>query len=193
MFKIILASVLISLFSTSTSAEPEDWYMTFNLGPANNTNPASVENVIVSSENTYATSRLSLAAEIGLYWPVYDSSTLVGVVSNSSSDSVSNYYGANIVTHSASHVGISAIKYLTASVGDGLFVRADLGSARSVYTLFNNTFGVENGTGTAVLVGAGYSLPVSSESRLVFSLNFVNRTINNEVHSSTQFMIGGLW
>lgn len=193
MFKIIVASVLISFFSTNASAETEDWYFVFNLGPASNSNPASVENVITSFENTYGTSRFSLSTDIGLYWPVYDSSILVGVVSNSSSDSVSNFNGANVVTHSASHVGVSAIKYLTSSVGDGLFVRADLGAARSDYTLFNNTFGVENGTGTAVLIGAGYSLPMSSESRLVFSLNLVSRTINNEVHSSTQFMIGGLW
>lgn len=192
MFKKILVTSLL-LFAANVHCEPEDWYFIASIGGANNKNPDDVEQVISDAEDIFQTDRVSLGVDLGFYWPVSDDTFLLGVVSNVSAESVHDAIDTNIITHHASHVGISAINFVGPEVGKGLFFRGDLGAARSEYTFLNNNYLVENGTGSAILLGAGYSIAVSGESRVIFSLNFIKRTIGDREFTSSQFTIGGMW
>ena len=192
MFKSFFA-VLFFLFSTKAFCDIEDWYFTLSAGFANNNNPSDVEQVISSAENSSGKSRLSISTELGVYWPVFSDSVMLGLVSSNSSDHVSDSNNVGLVTHRVSHITISAIKYIDSPIGKGFFLRGDLGSANSEYVLFNDTFTVDNGSGSSVLVGAGYSKEISNESRLIFSFNIVNSMIEGQEHSTSQIMVGGLW
>jgi hypothetical protein len=50
-----------------------------------------------------------------------------------------------------------------------------------------------SGTGMGFLLGAGYAIPVSEESRVMLSFNVSNKDIDGENWSAASFNIGGLW
>jgi len=188
-----LFTTILMFISVDAYADIENWYFTLNAGGADITNPSDVETVISNAENTYGTDRASVSVDFGFYWPILDNSLLLGLAGNNSADSVNTQLGTNVIRHSAILTGVSVIKYLSPEIGNGIFFRGDIGSASSRYTLLNNTFALENGSGSGILLGVGYGFKVSNESRLVLSLNTINIMINGDEYSSTQFMIGGLW
>lgn len=190
----ILIAVLTMFFSTTSVAESEDWYVNASIGVANKGNPDLVEQILSSAENTYGVSRVTIAIDLGFYWPVFDESMLLGVVSNSSVDSVQSSPGNEVVTHDLEYVGISAIKFMGETIGQGLFVRGDLGSASAKYRYSNNSYSVNDGSGSATLIGVGYSKPLSgNKTRLIFSLNSVFSSIDDRKFNSNELMIGFMW
>lgn len=48
-------------------------------------------------------------------------------------------------------------------------------------------------TGLGFLLGAGYGIPVSEESRELLSINVSNKDIEGNTVSAVTFNIGGLW
>lgn len=194
MKRIILITLSALLYSTVSVAETEDWYFNANIGIANKQNPNSVEQEISSAESSYGVTRVTVAVDFGFYWPVYDESIVLGVVSNTSVDSVQSGIGNEVITHDLDYLGLSAMKFLQGTVGHGLFVRADLGSANAKYRYSNSSVVVNDGSGSATLVGLGYSMPLSGDrTRLIFSLNTVFSTIDDREFKSTQLMIGFMW
>lgn len=194
MKRIILIALSIMLFPTVSVAESEDWYFNASIGLANKQNPDSVEQTISSAENTYGVSRVTISIDFGFYWPVFDELMLLGVVSNSSVDSVQINAGNEVITHDLEYLGISAIKFWGDTIGQGLFVRGDLGSATAKYRYSNNSYVVNDGSGSAALIGVGYSMPLSgNKTRLIFSLNTVFSSIEDREFNSSEFMIGFMW
>ena len=47
--------------------------------------------------------------------------------------------------------------------------------------------------GNGVLLGVGYGIPVSSESRLIIGFSYTNKTIEDEKYNAAMFTVGGLW
>ena len=87
------------------------------------------------------------------------------------------------------------MKFFGKEIGDGLFLRGDLGIAKANLTV-NTFFGeytAETDTGVGYLLGVGYGIPVSEESRVLLSLNVSNKDIDGENWSAVTFNIGGLW
>ncbi|MDH5394079.1 MAG: hypothetical protein OEY11_12895 [Gammaproteobacteria bacterium] len=193
MKKTILVSLLTLLLSTNLAAEPEDWYFNASIGVADKQNPDSVEQAIVAEEDYYGVSRVTVAIDVGFYWPVFNTSMLLGVVKNISSDSVRSVSGSGIISHTIDYNGLSAIYFFRETIGDGFFIRGDAGSAAAEYQ-FYEIFRVGDGSGSSRLIGVGYSKALyGNKTRLIFSLNSVRSVIEDREFNTNQLMMGFMW
>lgn len=194
MNRVFFILLLAFLFSANSVAETESWYFNASIGLSNTQYPDSGEQVIITAENNNGVTRVSPALDVGFYWPFFNDSILLGAVLNASIDSVQTGGGNEVVAHDLDYTGISAIKFFSDSIGKGFFVRGDYGSATSTYRFSNNLYEVDNGSGSAVLIGAGYGKPLSGDkARLIFSFNTITSTINDRDFSSNQLTIGLMW
>ena len=194
MFKKIIITLSMMLYSTILMAETEGWYINASIGIGNKDNPSAVEQEIASMEGIYGEDRVTVALDVGLYWPVYDDSIVIGLVSNATIDSVQSGVGNEVIAHDLEYLGLSAMKFLQGPVGHGAFVRVDYGSADAKYRYSNNSSVVNDGSGTAALIGLGYSKLLSgNRTRMIFSLNAISSTIDDRDFNTTQFMVGFMW
>lgn len=194
MNRIFLIVVVTFLFSTNSLAETESWYVNASIGLSNTQYPGTDEQVLISAENNSGVSRVSPAVDVGIYWPFFDDSILLGAVINASVDSIQSNAWNEVVAHDLDYSGISVIKFLGDSIGKGFFMRGDYGSAASTYRFSNNNYEIDNGSGSAVLIGVGFSMPFSDDrTRLIFSFNSISSAIEDRDFSSNQLTIGLMW
>ncbi len=189
-----LAGLLLvgSLISGNASADVESWYTMWSIGTAS-LNYSDNTGAFLDSFGGRTQGSIDM---LGFYWPLADKQTLVGGVISGAYDSASdNYYGT--VQWNQYLYAISALHFFGSEPGDGFFLRGDLGSASSVVTISNNygysSGNYSNGTGTGFLIGAGYGIPVSGQSRLLLSLVYSKKTIDSVDFTSSGFIISGLW
>jgi len=188
-----LLLVVLLLCPLQTFAAQEDWYTYWSFGFANNSYPGNLGSVLDDLEALPGVDRTQGAMDIfGFYWPVQDKLN-VGFVISGSWDAFQTPVGdmqLNQYLYAA-----SAMKFFGKEIGDGLFLRGDLGIAKANLTV-NTFFGeytAETDTGVGYLLGVGYGIPVSEESRVLLSLNVSNKDIDGENWSAVTFNIGGLW
>ena len=131
---------------------------------------------------------LALALDMfGFYWPRGDR-TLVGGIVNGSVDTYAySVFGEDVELDIFNYLyGISAMHFLADKIGQGPFVRVDMGLARHVVEA--EAFGEEDEEasdwGTGILVGGGYGIPVTSGTRLLVNANFALRRVEGEQTSS---------
>ena len=83
------------------------------------------------------------------------------------------------------------MRFFGSEIGDGFFIRGDAGLAQIIVKDDFSTTTSDRGFG--YLVGVGYAIPVSDESRILVSVNFSDKRIEGDSWKSTTFMVGGLW
>jgi len=88
--------------------------------------------------------------------------------------------------------GVSGMQFFGREIGDGFFVRGDVGLARIV-VVDNVSVAAASDIGFGYLLGAGYALPVSRDSRILFSVNFSDKQVEGDSWKAMTFTIGGLW
>jgi hypothetical protein len=188
-----LLLVILLLCPLQTFAAQEDWYTYWSFGFSDNSYPGGWDPVLDAAESQPGIDRTQGAMDIfGFYWPVQDKLNL-GFVISGSFDAFS-LPGADVQVNQYLY-GASVMKFFGKEIGDGLFLRGDLGIAKANLTV-NTFFGeytAETDTGVGYLLGVGYGIPVSEESRVLLSLNVSNKDIDGENWSAVTFNIGGLW
>jgi hypothetical protein len=124
----------------------------------------------------------------GIYAPLSDRKTLLGGVINA----VGDRYEVNSrsLQLNAMTIGFSAMHFLTGEIGDGVFLRGDVGIARIQLDAEGETETSDAGLGT--LIGGGFAFPVSSETRLLLNLNYANRAIEGERYGAVSVNLGVL-
>ena len=190
MLKIAAFALLLTLPSIA-AADREDWYFMFNFGFADHNHPGDIDAAFDALETIPGVDRIEIAMDLlGFYWPIAEQDTIIGFVINSSSDNLSDDFGNDLSLNTYMY-SVSGIHYFGQEIGDGFFVRGDFGIA---YAEIDSNFGTaESDSGTGFLIGAGFALPVSSQSRLIFGINMADRSIEGESYKVTEFTIGGLW
>ncbi len=79
------------------------------------------------------------------------------------------------------------------SIGDGMFLRADAGAARGLITdISGEAMGISD-WGYGFLAGAGYALPISQETSLLFYAAYRDYTIQAERYNDVTIQVGWLW
>jgi hypothetical protein len=85
-------------------------------------------------------------------------------------------------------------------IGEGLFYRTDIGYSQARRTIsftesdFSSGESVYGfGSGMSVLLGAGYGIPVSEESRVLILLEYRNAFIADNEMQSIGITVNGLW
>ena len=188
-----LLLVVLLLCPLQTFAAQEDWYTYWSFGFSDNSYPGGWDPVLDAAESQPGIDRTQGAMDIfGFYWPVQDKLN-VGFVISGSWDAFQTPVGdmqLNQYLYAA-----SAMKFFGKEIGDGLFLRGDVGFAKAAIntdTVFGS-YGSSSDTGMGFLLGVGYGIPVSEESRVLLSLNVSNKDIDGENWSAVTFNIGGLW
>lgn len=188
-----LLLVVLLLCPLQTFAAQEDWYTYWSFGFSDNSYPRGWNLVLDVAEAQPKFDQVQGAIDmLGFYWPVQDKLNL-GFVISGSFDAFS-IPGADVQVNQYLY-GASVMKFFGKEIGDGLFLRGDLGIAKaslSVTTYFGE-YTAETDTGVGYLLGVGYGIPVSEESRVLLSLNVSNKDINGDNWSAVTFNIGGLW
>jgi len=183
-------AVALSLSSTAALADSESWYTYWALGVSNSKLPSGFEAVFDSYERAGG-SRTGIGLDmLGFYWPMDNERTAIGFVITSSADAIEaqgNRFQLTQYTY-----GLSTMHFFGNEIGDGAFLRGDLGMARGVITAdLGGDAASKWGYGT--MVGAGYGWPISTGTRILLSLDYSVRRIESETYTSGRISVGGLW
>lgn len=189
--KVILA--LLLLLPLSINAKEESWYTYWSIGLSNNSYTDELDSALDTLESQPGVDRFEGAIDIlGFYWPVQPK-TILGFVVSGSFDLLSTPVGdiqINQYLYAA-----SAMHFFGKETGDGIFLRGDFGIAKASIDADTTvgSFEATSDSGTGYLLGIGYGIPVSDESRLLLSVNISNKSIEGDDISAVSFNIGGLW
>ena len=192
MKKLLLLALL--LCPLQAFAEEEDWYTYWSFGFSSNSYPGWMDSGLNALEANPNVERVEIAIDmLGFYWPIQEK-LILGFVISGTADALTNTLVGNVQVNQHLY-GASIMKFFGKETGDGLFLRGDLGFAE--YSINNeNAFGTftkTSDTGTGILIGVGYGVPVSEQSRILFSINLHNNDIEGEGFSAVSLNIGGLW
>ena len=192
MKKLLLATItiLLGLGASPTMANPETWYTYWALGVSDNTLPADFETVFDIYESRGGT-RTGIALDMfGFYWPMQDQRSTVGFVIATAADGI-EARGDSFQLSQYTY-GISSMHFFGNEVGDGLFIRGDVGPARAAVQ--SDVAGdATSSWGLGVLGGVGYGWSISGETRILFSVDYSVRRIEGESYKSGRLSVGGLW
>jgi hypothetical protein len=142
------------------------------------------------------------AGGLGIYLSLNDS-FMLGL----SADSIAEAYeatgfGSTVdVTHTVSQLSLSSMYFPGERLGEGFFVRADVGKPELTVSVEQSGVTSETDLSSSYqpALGLGMTVPVSSESRWIFSLMYYSGTF--EFDSGTEVFekeglkltVGGLW
>lgn len=176
----------------SASAEMESWYTYWSIGGSNHTYGEPFDSWVQGIDSLPGVERTETASDLfGFYWPLENQQTALGFVISGSSDRLDN--NIDHMQMSQSLFGGSVMHFFGDEVGDGLFLRGDLGFSKAVYSDSSGNDPVGSETGTGTLFGVGYGIPVTEGFRILLSLTASNNTIEGYDLKSTAFRIGGMW
>lgn len=170
--------------------EPENWYAYWGLGSSSNSYSNEFDDVFSALESLPGAERTQIALDMfGFYWPLNNSTTIHGFVVNSVSDRVD--IGNEYIALNQYIYAYSIMRFFGSEVGDGFFIRADVGIAEAI--IETNYDSVVSESGVGALFGVGYGITLSKESRILLNFNIANRTIEDNEWSTAAFSVGILW
>lgn len=192
MKKFFFTLVVISVITPKiVLADIENWYSYWAIGLASHNHPSDIKNIIDAAESIPGVERSQGAIDMfGFYWPI-DNNTIGGFVISGSFDRLTDrfddYFQINQYLY-----GASGMHFFGEEIGDGFFLRGDIGLARSTFQS-NFLSNDESDFGKGYLFGVGYGIPISWNTRFLISVNYSNKTIEGDNYASTSITVGGLW
>ena len=146
---------------TSTSVKLEKWYIGFQLGIGGGSRSAEFEQWL---ENCPSCEKFPGTGGYGIYFPLGNQQMLIGIAVHGHDDS--------------GQLGVSVIRYMKRPIGQGRFLRIDLGTANVSKTLTWDSGRKETfrKSGVGMLMGLGHAIPVSGgNTRIVGTLFYATR------------------
>jgi len=194
---IIALSLLCISFSSVVHAKTENWYTYWSLGYAKNINSGKLQNAVDNALDEKDSFHLSIAADSwGFYWPLKVGPIISGFMISSSTDAVvftkRNTNEEVDLLMAAQYIYSYSNMLFHNNIGEGYFYRGDIGIARTLL-IMNSGKDSSSTYGIGGLLGVGYSLPVSEESRIVFSTGYSVKRVKGSINQSLSLTIGGLW
>lgn len=173
----------------------ESWYLYFGLGYANLSYPNDIKAVVDDLKSQSGVSQASVDFDLlGVYWPLRNHQTLLGLNVNGGGDRFE--LGSVSLQLNQVQFSFSSLHFLTRKIGQGLFVRGDVGL--SVFNINVDTgtalnLNESSETGLGLTVGGGYSFPVSSGTRIIINTNYSMKRIEGENFGKFNISVGGLF
>jgi len=193
-FGLICFAALCLLMSSHAHAQNklESWYTYWGLGYVNPQYPDELENALNLVEDIPGSDHISVGLDLlGFYWPVGDR-TIIGGILNAFGDR----YEVNDITLQINGYtfSFSAMHYLTNLIGQGLFLRGEIGPTRFAVDFEGvQEEDVTSDWGIGGLVGAGFGIPVSSGTRILLNVNYAIRRVEGETVGALGITVGGLF
>jgi hypothetical protein len=188
-----LLFVMLLICPLQSFAAEEDWYTYWSFGFSDNSYPGELDSLLDSLDSLPGVDRTQGAMDmLGFYWPLQNKLNL-GFVISGSWDLFETPIGDMQINQYL--YAASVMKFFGREIGDGFFLRGDIGFARATLDIDSGigSYNSESDTGTGLLLGVGYGIPVSEDSRVLLSFNVSNKQIEGENYSAATFNIGGLW
>jgi hypothetical protein len=158
--------------SSSTSIRQlEEYYFYFSAGYPINNYPTETRQAVDDLKNRSDVSRIPSSGQFGVYWPLSNRQTIIGGVIGASGDMFSQKDASlDLIVF---QMGASVQHFFTSTIGDGAFVRGDVGFAGASLTeqVNNKTTTTSGHIGLAVTGGAGYAFPLSAGTSLSIDIN----------------------
>lgn len=195
MNRLIFAALLLLFFmavqSESAESRLESWYTYWGIGTVNPSYPEDVEDILDFLEILPGTTRTAISLDfLGFYWPIQDRYLLGGVI-NSFGDRIEvDSEGLNIIGVT---YGLSLHYFPQRHIGQGFFIRSDVGPAFMAVTSDDGSVDETSDWGLGGLVGVGWSQPITSGTRLTFQVNGSLRQVEGESSRALSFTLGGLF
>lgn len=189
--KTIILFLLLLLTAPLAQARVESWYTYWSIGISRNTYPTALQQAIDQVDAIPGVNRVQIGLDmLGFYWPLSDNKTILGFVMNGDGDRLSDQ--SNYIQINTYLYGLSAMHFFGDEPGQGFFLRGDYGISTGV-TQSNYGTSQSNQNGTGFLVGTGYGIAISDETRIILGVSYTSKTIESEIYNSTLLTIGGLW
>jgi len=151
----------------------ESWYTYWGLGYSSNSYTGSLKQQVGWDDDD----RFSMGFDLfGFYWPLQNQQTIIGGVYNASADRRSKY--GSWEQWISGQWSISAMHFIQSGIGEGPFLRFDLGwGFLSAVDDDGDEWGEdEDRSGPASLFGVGYAFPVGAGgTRILLNVNYALR------------------
>ncbi len=164
----------------------ENWYTNWGIGYPFITYPDELSGI----DDAGLDNASIMLDVLGFYWPISEQTILGGTV-NAWGDRYAA--GGEDLQINAYTFGFSAMHFLQNRVGDGVFLRGEIGPSRLVINGSVFSTNIESEWGLGVLIGGGFGIPVSSETRILLHLNYAVRRIEGEQYNNLGIAVSGLF
>ena len=171
----------------------ERWYTLWSMGYGQNSYPLDLQEALDTLSNEPLASHHAISADVlGLYVPL-GRQTLIGIITNINYDVFKDLDGEIDIFNYIS--GPSFIHFPNAKIGDGGFIRVDVGTAfyRAKIIFDNEEVYIGSDIGVGVLAGGGWAYPLREGTRLISGVNFAIRRIEKEHFASIGMNLGVLF
>lgn len=162
----------------------ESWYLLFGGGISGATYQGEYKNTVKLMEDTSGTKgHLAMSIDLGFYFPLKNNLTMIGGIIDSTGDVYTvKDNGDYTLSISQALYGASVHHFFGKNIGNGWFVRGDLGLAKASARLETpiGDASAKNKSGFGLTAGGGYSMPCGSETRVMFFLNLSSRHFGSD-------------
>jgi len=180
--------------SDTVAQEPrnkiESWYLYFALGYGKAYYPDPLQLTVDALGSISGVSHVSISLDVpGVYWPLHNKHTILGGSLNGIGDRYEISGSSMQINHYL--LSLSSLHFLTGEIGDGVFLRGDVGMA---WINVQSSLGLlsTSSAGIGILLGGGYSFPVSNETRITVNLNYCVRWVESESYRALSINVGVL-
>lgn len=173
----------------------EDWYIYFGLGFGSvRYNNKDLQDALDTLKDDSSISHVTVVLDlIGFYYPVFNHSSMIGFVMSGVGESFErNSEKVSIYQYQYS---FSAMRFFGTNIGDGFFLRGDIGPTRFRVEAENSQVSVsdESDWGLGFTLGGGYAVPVSRDTRLLLNSNISLRDAEGDKVMTLAFTAGFLF
>jgi len=173
----------------------ESWYSYWGLGASKISYDDDTQKSADELKALPGVEHMSLAFDLlGFYFPIHNHNLILGGVINIALDNYEVNTGVELDITQTTY-SFSLMKFFGQNVGDGIFLRSDVGLAKFDATVKGNgvTATGSSDTGIGLLIGGGYAVPVSDGARVLFNLNYAYRKVKSDKVGTTALTVGILF
>lgn len=173
----------------------EDWYTLWGFGLSSVDYEKEVQLSVNTIKSASGVSRTTVNVDLfGFYWPDSSFKTMYGVILNANNDAFENKdFQLSIMQYT---LAFSVYHFFGANIGDGWFMRGDIGPSRFVVEAHSRTDGTITGRsdyGLGLMLGGGYSFVIGKETRMPLGLYLAYRSAEGETMTTANINLGFLF
>ena len=159
----------------------ESWYLNVGLGAAFTGYPSEIQELLDAIEDMDGVDRIRIGLDMGVYFPI-GTKAILGAAITGAGDRLEadsdNWMQVNQYLYA-----VSAQYFLGREIGQGLFLRGDMGLA--AWVVENEYMTITSERGFGGLIGAGYSWPIfGGGTRIMLEAAYSPKRISGETLSA---------
>ncbi len=179
----------------TTPTIDEDWYTLWGLGFSSvRYGDDQLQDAVDNLEDTSGVDRGTINLDLlGFYWPHADKKSMSGFIINSIGDTFTGPGGD--MTISQALYAYSFHHFFGANIGDGWFLRGDIGLAKFSINVDTTTLNVNDSSdwGWGVLGGGGYAFAIGTETRMLLGAYYSHRKADEDTAGTLNVTLGFLF